>query len=183
MSSDFQVILDACVLANAALRDTLLRLAEPPCSLYLPRWSKDIMEETRRTLETKLRLTPAQTAHLLHQLEVHFADAWVEGYDTVIPAMANDPKDRHVLAAAVLSGTQTIVTFNLKDFPAEALAPWNVEAQSPDEFLIHQYHLDPETVFTVVRQQAEQHGGWDRLMGIHNKTVPGFVSLLNRHSS
>ena len=70
MSSDFQVILDACVLVNAALRDTLLRLAEPPCSLYLPRWSKDIIEETRRTLETKLGLTPAQTAHLLHQLEV-----------------------------------------------------------------------------------------------------------------
>ena len=183
MSSDFQVILDACVLVNAALRDTLLRLAEPPCSLYLPRWSKDIIEETRRTLETKLALTPAQTAHLIHQLEVHFADAWVEGYDAVIPAMANDPKDRHVLAAAVVSGTQTIVTFNLKDFPAEALAPWNVEAQSPDEFLIHQYHLDPEAVFTVVRQQAEQHGGWDRLMSIHNKTVPEFVSLLNRRSS
>lgn len=61
---------------------------------WLPRWSKDIIEETRRTLETKLGLTPALTAHYLHQLEVHFADAWVEGYDSVIPAMANDPKDR-----------------------------------------------------------------------------------------
>jgi hypothetical protein len=77
MSSDFQVILDACVLVNAALRDTLLRLAEPPCSLYLPRWSRHIIEETRRTLEIKLGLTSTQTAHLLHQLEIHFADAWV----------------------------------------------------------------------------------------------------------
>jgi hypothetical protein len=182
MSSDFQVILDACVLVNAALRDTLLRLAEPPCSLYLPRWSKDIAEETRRTLETKLGLTPAQTVHLFRQLEIHFSDAWVEGYDAFIPAMANHPKDRHVLAAAVACGAQTIVTFNLKDFPADALAPWNVEAQSPDEFLIHQYHLDAETVFAVVRGQAEQHGGWDRLMSIHRKTVPEFVSLLSRHS-
>jgi hypothetical protein len=109
MSSDFQVILDACVLVNAALRDTLLRLAEPPCSLNLPR-SKDIAEETRRTLETKLGLTPAQTAHLFRQLENHFLDAWVEGYDAFIPAMANHPKDRHVLAAAVACGAQTIVT-------------------------------------------------------------------------
>ena len=55
------------------------------------------------------------------------------------------PKDRHVLAAAVVSGAQTIVTFNVKHFSIEALATWNVEVQSPDEFLIHQYHLDPET--------------------------------------
>lgn len=181
MSSDFPVILDACVLVNAALRDSLLRLAEPPCSLYLPRWSREIIEETRRTLESKLGLTSMQTGHLLRQLETHFADAWVEGYDAFIPVMANHPKDRHVIAAAVVCGAQTIVTFNLKDFPADTLTPWNVEAQSPDEFLIHQYHLAPETVFAVVREQAAQHGGWERLMGIHGRTVPEFVSLLRSH--
>lgn len=181
MSSDFQVILDACVLVNAALRDTLLRLAEPPCSLYIPRWSRDIIEETKRTLEVKLGLTSTQTAHLFHQLEIHFADAWVEGYHPIIPAMANHPKDRHVLAAAVACRAQTIVTFNLRDFPTDALAPWNVEAQGPDEFLIHQYHLDPKTVFAVVQEQAEQHGGWERLMGIHSRVVPQFVSLLRSH--
>jgi hypothetical protein len=180
MSSDFQVVLDACVLVNAALRDTFLRLAEPPCSLYLPRWSKDIIEETQRTLETKLGLTPPQTAHLFRQLEIHFSDAWVEGYDAFIPAMANHPKDRHVLAAAVVCGAQTIVTFNLRDFPADALAPWNVEAQSPDEFLIHQYHLDPVVVVAALREQAAQHGGWERLMQIHTSAVPEFISLLRR---
>ena len=89
-------------MVNAALRDTLLRVAEPPCSLYLPRWSKDIIEETKRTLETKLSLTSAQTAHLLHQLEIHFADAWVEGYDRFIPAMVNHPKDCSLSAGSVL---------------------------------------------------------------------------------
>ncbi len=182
MSSDFQAVLDACVLVNAALRDTLLRLAEPPCCLYLPRWSMDIIQETTRTLKIKLGLTSQQTAHLVRELEIHFEDAWVEGYEPFIPAMTNHPKDRHVLAAAMVCGAQTIVTFNLKDFPADALSPWNVEAQSPDEFLIHQYHLDPEMVVTVVREQAAQHGGWNRLMAIHNRTVPEFVSLLSRHS-
>jgi hypothetical protein len=181
MSSDFQVILDACVLVNAALRDTLLRLAEPPCSLYLPRWSKDIIEETKRTLEGKLDLTLAQTAHLFHQLQIHFADAWVEGYDRFISVMANHPKDRHVLAAAVVCGAQTIVTFNVKHFPEAALTPWNVDAQTPDQFLIHQYHLDPKTVFSIIREQAEQHGGWERLMSIHSKAVPEFVFLLRKH--
>jgi predicted nucleic acid-binding protein len=69
------------------------------------------MDETKRTLEMKLGLTEQQTAHLFRELEIHFADAWVKGHESIIPAMTNDPKDRHVLAAAVVSGAQTIVTF------------------------------------------------------------------------
>jgi hypothetical protein len=170
MTSGYQVILDACVLVNAALRDTLLRLAEPP-HLCLPRWSKDIILETTRTLETKLGLTTAQTRHLVGQLQTFFDEAWVEGYEPLIPAMTNEPKDRHVLAAAVRTGAQTIVTFNLKDFPDATLAPWNVEAQSPDDFLVHPYHLNPETVVHRLNEQAERHRGLNRLLEIHRKTA------------
>ena len=165
---------------QCALRDTLLRLAEPP-HLYLPRWSKDIILETVRTLETKLNVTPEQTAHLVHELESYFADAWVEDYDPLIPAMTNHPKDRHVLAAAVRTGAQTIVTFNLKDFPEAALTPWNVTAQSPDDFLAHQFHLDPDVVIQKLHEQAERRGGIERLLEIHSQTVPEFVDLIREH--
>jgi hypothetical protein len=47
------VVLDACVLANFSLCDTLLRLAEPP-RLFEPKWSEEIIRETARTLESKL---------------------------------------------------------------------------------------------------------------------------------
>ena len=163
----YQVILDACVLVNAALRDTLLRIAEPP-RLYLPRWSEEIMAETKRTLETRLRK--------------HFEDAWVEGYESLIPIMANHPKDRHVLAAAVRCGAQTIVTLNLKDFPEAALSPWDVVAQSPDEFLVHQYHLAPEVVALKLHEQSARHGGLERLLSIHNKIAPEFVALIRERS-
>jgi hypothetical protein len=39
------VLLDACVLANFSLCDTLLRLAEPP-RLFEPKWSEEIIRET-----------------------------------------------------------------------------------------------------------------------------------------
>ena len=43
--SHYKAVLDACVLVNACLRDTLLRLAEEP-PLYIPVWSQEILEET-----------------------------------------------------------------------------------------------------------------------------------------
>ena len=177
MTSGYQVVLDACVLVNAALRDTLLRIAEPP-RLYLPRWSRDILEETTRTLENKLGQSRAQTSHLVEQLEIHFPDCWVEGDEQLIPAMNNHPKDRHVLAAAVRTGAQTIVTFNTKDFPVEALSPWNIEAQTPDEFLVHQFYLDEATVLAKLEEQAAKRGGMERLLEIHRRTAPEFASLI-----
>jgi hypothetical protein len=140
------------------------------------------MVETTRTLESKLGVTQEQTAHLVGELRKHFEDAWVEGYEPFIPIMANHPKDRHVLAAAIRCGAQTIVTLNLKDFPEAALSPWDVVAQSPDEFLVHQYHFAPQVVAHKLHEQAARHGGLERLLAIHNKIAPEFVALIRKHS-
>jgi PIN domain len=182
MTSGYQAVLDACVLVNAALRDTLLRLAEPP-HLFLPRWSSNIMEETTRTMELKLGYTREQTQHLEDELRKHFEDAWVEGYEPLIPAMTNHPKDWHVLAAAVKTGAQTIVTFNLKDFRKEDLALWDIQAQTPDAFLIDQYHLDPTVVVAKLEEQCSKihNGDLSRLLSIHDKTVPDFVAIVRQH--
>src|SRR5215469_18212638 len=99
MISDFPVVLDACVLVQAAVRDTLLRLFER--RLFLARWTDEIIDETVRTLQNKLGRTARQTDHLVGELRSHFSDAWVEqGYRELIPVMTNHEKDRHVLAAA-----------------------------------------------------------------------------------
>lgn len=92
--------------------------------------------------------------------------------------MTNHPKDRHVVAAAIHCGADSIITLNLRHFPVEALRPWDVEAHSPDDFLIHQYHLDRETVTEKLVQQSERHGGLTRLLEIHDKTGPRFAALM-----
>ena len=132
MTADFPVVLDACVLVPASLRDTLLRCAER--RMYLPRWSNEILDELRRTLLEKLGRSPEQVDHLLNELNRHFADARVEGFKTLVALMTNDPGDRHVIAAAVKCGAEAIVTFNLRHFPDAALDTWNIEVQHPDAF-------------------------------------------------
>jgi len=74
----------------------------------------------------------------------------VTGYEPHIPQLTlPDPDDRHVLAAAITAGASRIVTWNLADFPAAVLAPHNVVAQSPDDFLMGLYSVAPDVTIAV----------------------------------
>jgi len=150
--SSFGVVLDACVLIPAALRDTLLRAAE--YRLYRVFWSEAILDEVRRNLVADHLTDPPGAARLVAQLRRAFPGSPVEGYGPLLPLMPNDPKDRHVLAAAVKAGAQVVVTRNLADFPAAALEPFGVEAQSPDEFLVHLFDLAPRLMARIVVEQT-----------------------------
>ncbi|ARA94244.1 hypothetical protein AWN76_014485 [Rhodothermaceae bacterium RA] len=70
--------------------------------------------------------------------------------------MTNDPKDRHVLAAAVHARVNVILTFNLKDFPREDLQPWNIEAKHPDDYVLTLYDIDESQVVSRIAAIAEQ---------------------------
>ena len=75
------------------------------------------MAEVSRNLVHKWNKTPQQAEVREKALREHFPEAWVEEYEPFVPLMTNDPKDRHVIAAAVKSDTKLIVTYNAKDFP------------------------------------------------------------------
>lgn len=60
-----------------------------------------------------------------------------------------DKKDRHVLAAADYSPAQTLVTFNLKDFPDSSTIPLGIEIKHPDDFLLDVFDLAPGRVATI----------------------------------
>ena len=59
-----------------------------------------------------------------------------------------------MVAAAVQGRADLIVTANLKDFPAEVLGRFNLQAQDPDEFFMNQLDLDPARVMTALAAQA-----------------------------
>jgi predicted nucleic acid-binding protein len=150
-------VLDACVLFPASLRDTLLRLAETPRQ-YIPKSSDRILEEVTRNLERRRNLAPRKIVHLIGQIERHFPEARVTGYEKLIGVMTNDPKDRHVAAAAVQSGAQVIVTSNLRDFPAASLLEWDIDARHPDEFLVDLLGHHPAAVISKLQDQAATIG-------------------------
>jgi predicted nucleic acid-binding protein len=122
--------------------------------LYRAKWTDAIHEEwIRNVLKNRPDLKPEQLQRTRELMNAHVRDCLVTGYEPLIDAITlPDPDDRHVLAAAIRAGADLIVTFNLKDFPEEALKPYGIEAQHPDDFLIFQLDLAPNLVCAAAKR-------------------------------
>ena len=151
----FIALYDACVLYPSPLRDLLIRLAQK--GLCRARWTNEILDECFRAIHANRPDIPQARLERTRQLmNEAVRDCLVEGYEELVGSFdLPDPKDRHVLAAAVRGGAQTIVTFNLKHFPDGALRRYDIEAQHPDDFVINQIHLNPAAVLGTVQEQAQ----------------------------
>lgn len=149
----FAVVYDACVLYPAPLRDFLVRLAR--MGMFRARWTQQIHEEwIRNALRNNPHLTRERLDRTAKMMNDAVMDSMVSGHEPLIGGLElPDVNDRHVLAAAIKGQAEVIVTFNLKDFPARCLHPFEISAQHPDEFISHLIDLSPETVLLVARQQ------------------------------
>jgi PIN domain len=154
--STFTAIFDACVLYPFPLRNLLMELALT--DLFRARWSDDIHAEwIRNVLSTRPDISEEQLLKTRDLMNAHVRDALVAGYKPLIPGLAlPDANDRHVLAAAIRCQASTIVTFNLKDFPPEALQPWHIDAQHPDEFISNLIDLHPIPIFLAAEKARQR---------------------------
>jgi predicted nucleic acid-binding protein len=173
MTGTFRAFLDASVIYPASLRDLLMRLTM--ARLFQARWSSRVHEEwIRAVLRDRSDLSVVQLDSVRAAMDSHAEDCLVTGYESLIGSLTlPDPDDRHVLAAAIVAGADVIVTYNLRDFPDEALDRYEIEAQHPDEFIRHLIDLVPTLVVDVVRaQQASLKNpplGMDHLLALFER--------------
>jgi len=153
--NDDSAVLDACVLVPMALCDLLLRLAEEP-AMYRPVWSEQILTEMAKALKTKLRRSSEDVAWRRQQMQEAFPEAIVTVPSALLRAVEciPDKDDRHVLAAAIMAHADAIVTQNIRRFPKDCCGKYGVRRQTPDDFLIDQYHLHPQLVLDKLDDQA-----------------------------
>jgi predicted nucleic acid-binding protein len=148
----FTVVLDACVLYPAPLRDLLLSLGE--AGLYRPRWTEAIQNEW---IENLLKNRPDLDRNALYRtaamMTESIEDCIIENSESLIEGLRlPDPNDRHVLAAAIVGHADAIITANLKDFPPPLIKPYGIEVLHPDDFLLAQYDLNQIAFLRVVKQ-------------------------------
>ena len=138
----FPVFFDTCTLYGALVSDLVLRFAEN--RLYTPYWSQGVLDELERVLGE--RIGKDKAGKRIRQMKSAFPDALVCGYENLVPGMQCSEEDRHVLAAACHSPAETLVTFNVADFPSAATEPVGIEVKHPDDFLLDVFDLDPGEV-------------------------------------
>jgi predicted nucleic acid-binding protein len=120
--------------------------------VFQARWSDDILDET---FEAIRRNKPEISAERLVRTRALMCraveDCLVEDYAHLISVLdLPGPHDRHVLAAAIVGKAQVIVTYNVRDSPGSALAPYGIEVRRPDRFLLETRELDPRRFLAAV---------------------------------
>ena len=174
MSAQFTAFLDTNVLYDAPLRDLLLEMAV--ADLFQARWSIQVLEELRRVFaKERPDIGPAAVDRLIELMNAHVRDSLVDCPPALTKAITlPDKEDRHVVAAALQSRAHAIVTWNLRDFPADVLASYRLEAIDPDAFLLAQWDLDQGRFMSCVATVRRR---------LHRPAVDAnrYIDILIRH--
>jgi predicted nucleic acid-binding protein len=154
-SKNFTVVYDACILYPAHLRDFLIHLALS--HLFKAKWSNEIHREwMENLLKNRTDLKRERLERTRSFMDKALPDALVkkDRYEDLIKSLSlPDKNDRHVLALAIATQSQLIVTFNIKDFPDSSLSKYQIQAIHPDQFVHDLIDLSPHAVVDCIRRQ------------------------------
>ena len=184
-------LFDACVLFPPSLRDLLMQLTLT--GLFQARWTEEINDEW---IESALKTpTPGTTRDKLERTRRLMSvvsmekNCLVTDYLDLIPSLQMpDPNDRHVLAAAIRSHSDVIVTKNLKHFPSDVLKGYGIMAEHPDTFLTRIINLNPGVVCVTVKMCRERKRNPPKtveqyLADLENTELPKTVVLLRQFAN
>ena len=185
--SGFIAVLDACVLYPAPLRDLLLSLAAD--GLYRAKWSQQIHDEwTRNLLKNRDDLTKKQLQRCCTCMNTAVPDSLVTGYEDLIDSITlKDPDDRHVVAVAIRSNADSIVTFNRKDFNEDELEKFDLYTEHPDEFISNMIEIYTPRVISAVREMRARLKNPPKevdefLETLQNQGLPQSVAKLSEYA-
>lgn len=139
----FICVLDTNVIYPLWIRDLLFWFAH--YDLYTQKWSPHIFDEWKDVMKRK-GISEKEINKRISTVNEAFPDAMVKNYEPLVRMLdLPDEKDKHVLAAAIKTNANLIVTNNLKDFPSDYLASFSLSSKSADNFLTDIIDLNHET--------------------------------------
>ena len=143
------------MLYPVVLRDLLLMLSA--FDAFEVRWTEEILDEmTRNVLANHPEVDPGagSTSGWCGSMRAAFPDALIDEFRPFIDAMDNDPKDRHVAAAAVHACADAIVTYNVHDFGGDVLQRHGVAVVTPPPIVGRLIEEEPSVVALAIRAVA-----------------------------
>ena len=148
----FIALLDTNVIYPIISRDLLFWFAH--YDLYTPKWSCNIFDEWHDVMIRK-GISEKEAIKRVNKANLAFPDACVQNYEGLIVHLnLPDEKDRHVLAAAIKTNANVIVTNNLKDFPTPYLDSFGIKAKSLDDFFTDIIDLNQEKAIEAFKEMV-----------------------------
>lgn len=148
----FICVLDTNVIYPIEIRDLLFWFAY--YDLYTPKWSAHIFHEWHDVMLRK-GISIDEANRRIQKANDAFPDALVTNYNRLISGLTlPDPKDCHVLAAAIKTNANVIVTNNIKDFPKDYLSSYGLSAKTADDFLTDIIDLNPEQAIKAFKEMV-----------------------------
>ncbi len=150
-----KAVLDTCVIYPTVMREMLLGAAR--LGHFTPIWSPKILEEWARAAR---KIGPGGEAQARAEIALVQA-GWPKATHPGAPALENrlwlpDAADIHVLATAVSTSADIIVTVNARDFPRNILAEEGLERCDPDGLLYRFWLADPKGLASVAAQVLDE---------------------------
>lgn len=153
-SNQLIAVLDANVLYPFFQRDLLLNLAYE--ELFAPKWSDEIEREWTNHLKRNLPEISDKLPRTVTLMNRAFPDAKVSGYMHHIETISlPDENDKHVLAAAIECEADTIITYNLSDFPKNELSKYDISPLDPDSFVMELKDMDITKVWNAINEMVK----------------------------
>ncbi|MEX0329083.1 MAG: RSP_2648 family PIN domain-containing protein [Ruegeria sp.] len=158
-----KAVLDTCVIYPTVMREMLLGAAK--LGHFTPVWSARILEEWARAAR---KIGPDGEAQARAEIALTRSN-WPNAIQPPAPGLEQrlwlpDTADIHVLATAVASSADVIVTVNAKDFPKNILAEEGVERRDPDAFLLGFFLEDADGITEIAANVLSKA---NRLSGVH----------------
>jgi hypothetical protein len=148
----FKALLDTNVIYPIISRDLLFWFAY--YDLYTPKWSKNIFDEWKEVMIRK-GVSVEEAIKRVEKANLAFPDACVQNYDGLIKNLElPDENDRHVLAAAIKTNANIIVTNNIKDFPEAYLETFGLKAKTLDDFFTDIIDLNQEKAIAAFKEMV-----------------------------
>jgi len=178
-----KIVIDTCVLYPTVMREVVLGVAKS--GLFTPVWSARILEEWARASE---KLGPAGAVQARSEIAM-LRVFWPQAEHAAAPGLEAklwlpDPADIHVLAVAVSSSADAIMTLNAKDFPRNVLGDEGVTRIDPDTYLRGLWAAHPEVLAeaaAAVLAQANAMSGdiWDIRSLLKKARLPRLAKALS----
>ncbi|RZT27168.1 PIN domain-containing protein [Kribbella sp. VKM Ac-2569] len=177
-----RAFLDANVVRGQLTTDVLLSVARR--GAFAPRWTQHVIDEMRRNRP------PGLPEAAIDRRIANMNKAFPRAMRSAPPRdlqdqMRADPKDKHVLAGAVHSGSHVLVTDNLKDFDPPSSGPHAMRVESLNQFLVRKLEEDPGPVQAGLQDMLDRNRREPQTMSAlidtmaEGQELRGFAQKLN----